>query len=111
MQNLEKRISEIENKMKIYFLKDSDYAIKKLFSVLNKKDSDELRTLVKARKNKSVERLFLRLVKKYADNIRKVELTESQKRIFAEGFNKSRKNLSDKVNMILDKTELNLLIT
>jgi len=40
-------------------------------------------------------------VKKYADNIRKVELTDNQKRIFAEGFNKTRKKLSDKVNMIL----------
>ena len=49
MQNLEKRISEIESKMKIHFLKDSDYAIKKLLAVLNEIDSNELRTLIKSR--------------------------------------------------------------
>ncbi len=101
LQNLEKRISEIENKMKIHFLKDSDYSIEKFLSVINEKDSDELRTLIKSRNIKSINNLFPRLVKKYADNIRKVELTESQKRIFAEGFNQSTKKLSDEVNMIL----------
>ncbi len=104
MQNIEDRISVIEDKARIYYLKEKDFAIIKLLMVLNKEDNEQLMSFVKARNNKAVEILFSRLVKKYAKKIRGVEITDNDKRIFAEGFNKSRKNLSNRVNMILDKT-------
>ncbi len=104
MQNFNKRISEIENKMSTCFLKESDYAYWKFIKVMNKKDKEKYDALIEARDGISLDKMDSLLVKKYAADIKKYELSENEKNLFAKGFNKTRNELSDMVNMYLEKT-------
>ncbi len=104
MQNFNKRISEIENKMSTCFLKESDYAYWKFIKVMNKKDKEKYDALIEARDGISLDKMDSLLVKKYAADIKKYKLSENEKKLFAKGFNKARNELSDMVNMYLEKT-------
>ena len=103
MQNFNKRISEIENKMSTYFLKESDYSYWKFIKVMNQQDKKKYNILIKARDGISLDNMDPLLVKKYAADIKKYELSENEKKLFAKGFNKARKELSGMVNKYLKK--------
>jgi hypothetical protein len=104
MQNFNKRISEIEKKMSTHFLKESDYAYWKFIKVMNEQDKKKYNILIDARDGISLAKMDPLLVKKYAKDIKKYELSEIEKKSFANGFNKARKELSDRVNKYLEKT-------
>jgi len=60
--------------------------------------------LIEARDGISLDKMDSLLVKKYANDIKKYKLSENEKKLFAKGFNKARNELSDLVNMYLEKT-------
>jgi hypothetical protein len=104
MQNFNKRISEIEKKMSTHFLKESDYAYWKFIKVMNKQDKEKYDSLIDARDSISLDKMDPLLVKKYAKDIKKYELSEIEKQFFANVFNKAGKELSSMVNKYLEKT-------
>jgi len=103
MQNYNERIAEIERKMSTHFLKESDYAYWKFIKVMNKKDKERYDALIDARDSISLDKMDPLLVKKYAKDIKKYELSENEKQIFANVFNKAGKELSVMVNKYLKK--------
>jgi len=104
LRNFNKRISALEAQSKMLSLVESDFTFIKMIFSMGDSDMKEFEALLKKDNLEAAENLLINKVKKYSGAIKKMKLTESEKRKIANQHSSYLATINKKLNLVLDSS-------